>query len=317
MRAALLLPALFGIANAAFAQPAPTMLTLPTGSEVATWTIHSELPKHKTPIVFLHGGPGLYTEERRIEEGAVFRAAGFSTIYFDQIGGGKSKRLAATSYTIDRAVNDLEGLRVKLGQDKLVLWGNSWGVTLATLYANQYPNRVAALILTSPGTFPGTSAKRNYAVTNRDKVVLGKDITRAAAEIDKKGAAAETVISQEQAGKAFDEVVATELIEAMVCKSAKVTPPTLPGGANLYANRLMLKQLDKLSFKPAPQPQRPVLILRGTCDYLVPENSAKYATLFGVPVTPVAATGHGMLENRTVVEKALADFANGPLSIVE
>jgi pimeloyl-ACP methyl ester carboxylesterase len=176
--------------------PAPQMKALSTGSELAIWSLAPEKPVHATPIVYLHGGPGLYTEGRRLDEGAVFRAAGFTTIYFDQVGGGQSKRLKATEYSIDRAVYDLEALRISLGQEKLILWGNSYGASLAALYSSRFPLRVSALILTSPGSFPGTDAKRSYSLTNRGSVSLGKELSVAVGKIDKKGAAAETEVSQ-------------------------------------------------------------------------------------------------------------------------
>ena len=77
------------------------------------------------PVVFLHGGPGLYTEARRFDEAAVMRAAGFDTIFFDQAGGGQSARLPAGDYSHDRAVADIEALRVALGKDQFVLWGRN------------------------------------------------------------------------------------------------------------------------------------------------------------------------------------------------
>ncbi len=73
--------------------PEPVLHALPTESQLATWTIAADQPKHKTPILFLHGGPGLYTEERRFDEGSVFRSAGFNTVYFDQAGGGNRMRV--------------------------------------------------------------------------------------------------------------------------------------------------------------------------------------------------------------------------------
>jgi pimeloyl-ACP methyl ester carboxylesterase len=292
------------------------MVTLSTGSRVATWIIAADKPVSATPIVFLHGGPGLYTEARRFGEGAVLRAAGFTTIYFDQAGGGRSDRLAANDYVLDRSVADLEALRIKLGQERLILWGNSYGASLAAIYATRFPARVAGLILTSPGTFPGTSPKRNYAITNRDKVKWSKAFSAAFGEIDKLGAAADARVTQEAAGRAFDEVVAAELIEGMVCKSAKILPPALSGGGNLFANRLILKQVEKLDFKPAATSKIPTLVMRGACDFLPDSNAVAYATMFGTTVTTIPATGHGLLENRPAIESAIQAFVSGPLKSV-
>jgi pimeloyl-ACP methyl ester carboxylesterase len=305
------------VAPAVLAEPAPTMVTLSTGSEVATWTLAPEKQKHQTVVLFLHGGPGLYTEARRLDEGRPFRAAGFTTVYFDQVGGGKSKRLPASDYSLERAVADVEALRVKLGQDRLILWGNSFGTSLAAIYAARFPGRVAGLILTSPGTFPGTNPKRSYSLTNRDKVKLSKDLLAAAGKIDKAGGSAETKVSQDEAGKAFDAMVAAELIEGMVCKGAQISPPALAGGGNLFANRIILKQVERLAFKPQPMPKSPTLIIRGSCDFLPESNAAAYAKLFGASVTPIAGAGHGLLEKRGEVEAAFAAFAAEGLAGVE
>jgi pimeloyl-ACP methyl ester carboxylesterase len=305
------------VSTVAAAQNAPDIVRLSTGSEIATWSIAPDRPIHKTPIIFLHGGPGMYTEARRFDEGAPFRAAGFTTIYFDQAGGGRSKRLVASAYSLDRAVADLEALRVALGQERLLLWGNSYGASLATVYAARYRGKVAGLVLTSPGTFPGTNPKRSYGLTNRDKVKLGTALSSAVNKIDSKGAAAEAELSQSDAGALLDIATSAELIEAMVCKGAQVTPPQLAGGANLYANRIILKSVEKMAFKPGAPMPLPTLILRGACDFLPETNAVIYAKLFATSVTTLPATGHGLLENRSAIDAAFRAFADGPLKGIE
>ena len=103
----------------------------------------------------------------------------------------------------------------------------------------------------------------------------------------------------------------------MVCKSAQVAPPALAGGGNLFANRIILKQVERLAFKPAPLPKVPTLIRRGSCDFLPESNAAAYAKLFGASVTTIEGTGHGLLEKRAEVESALAAFAAGALKGAE
>ena len=301
------------ISGHAFAQSVPEMMPLPGGSELAIWTIKPNKAAHNTPIVFLHGGPGMYTEARRFDEGKLFRDAGFTTVYFDQAGGGKSKRLSASAYSFDRAVTDLEALRITLNQEKLILWGNSYGASLAAVYAMRFPGRVAAVILTSPGTFPGTKPKRNYGLTNRDKVKFSKALGNAVTKIDKDGAAAEKEVSQADAGVLFDEAIAAELIEGMVCKGAQISPPAPSGGGNLFANRIILKQVEKLDFAPARIPI-PALVLRGSCDFLGPENAAHFSDMFAASPVEVANSGHALLENRAGVDAALVTFIAGSLA---
>ena len=303
---------------AALTVPEPVMVPVATGSVLATWTITAEgAQRHATPVVFLHGGPGLYTEARRFEEGAVLRAAGFDTIYFDQAGGGRSGLLKAGDYSLERAIADLEALRIALRQEQMVLWGNSYGATLLALYADRYPARVAGVLLTSPGMFPGFAGKRDYGRSDRDKVVYDKAVMAAINRIDRDGAAAEAVLPQPEAGRLFDALVAAELINGMVCKGSAVRPTALPGGGNLFAQRLIDRDLKALKFTPANVSTVPALIVRGSCDYVPAASAERFRSLLGGAIVEVADSGHGLLENRAAVVAAMDGFARGALAGVK
>ncbi len=321
MRFVLLAGLLLGLTAPGFAQSQisyalPDRVKISTGSELATWTLPPNRPENqrKTPIVFLHGGPGLYTEARRFGEGDVFRRAGFTTIYFDQVGGGKSGRIPASEYRLERLVADLEALRIAKGQDKIILWGNSFGASLAAVYADRYPNRVAGLILTSPGMYPGFAGKRDYSRTDRGKVNIGKPLSSAISKIDRDGGSAEANLSQADAGQLFDELVAAELMDGMTCKGATVQTAPLPGGGNLYAQRAVFRDLKKLNFKPQPNPGIPTLIVRGSCDFLPRESAQKYVSQFNGTLVALEGSGHGLLEDRASVDRSIADFLNNALS---
>ena len=301
------------------AAPAPpVMMPLSTGSNLAVWVLPADGgPARSAPVVFLHGGPGLYTEARRFDEAAVMRGAGFDTIFFDQAGGGQSARLPAADYSLDRAVADIEALRVALGKEQLVLWGNSYGAALAALYAARYPGRVAGVILTSPGMFPGYAGTRDSGRTDRDRVVYGKDVSAAIDRIDRDGGKAETDLPQAQAGRLFDELVAAELIDGMVCKGATVRAPALPGGGNLYAQRLIARDLKAVKASPKAVVGIPALIVRGTCDFLPMASAERYRALFGGRIAEIAANGHGLLEDRAAVDAIIAGFARDSLAAVK
>jgi len=101
-------------------------------------------PKGK-PVVFLHGGPGGGTEakHRRYFDPAVYRI-----VLLDQRGCGKSRPFAELrENTTWDLVADLERLREHLGIDRWVVFGGSWGSTLALAYAETHPERVKALVL--------------------------------------------------------------------------------------------------------------------------------------------------------------------------
>jgi pimeloyl-ACP methyl ester carboxylesterase len=304
-------------AMAADAPPVPTMVTLSTGSRLATWTLPATAKPRKTAVLFLHGGPGMYTTEGFRGKGAVLRAAGFTTIYFDQAGGGLSDRIPATQYTLMRAVDDVEALRTALKLDKMILWGSSYGADLAALYARRFPEHVAAMILTSPGSFPGTAAKRDYSRTDRGKSNLSATASKAIRLIDSKGGGAEAELSQTVAGQLMDEVVSTELMNGMVCKGSASPPPVVAGGGNLYANRMLSRDLKKTPLPAGAPLAGPVLILRGACDFLPMDSAERYRTAFGGTIMSIANTGHQFIENRADLDAALSNFATKELAGIE
>ncbi len=97
------------------------------------------------PVVFLHGGPGGGTGpiQRRFFDPSVYRI-----ILLDQRGCGKSRPHASLdNNTTWHLVEDLEKVRHHLEIDSWIVFGGSWGSTLALLYAEAYPARVNALVL--------------------------------------------------------------------------------------------------------------------------------------------------------------------------
>ncbi len=98
-----------------------------------------------TPAVFLHGGPGGGTEPRMRR---FFNPAKYRLVLFDQRGSGKSRpRASLIDNTTWDLVADIETLRKHLVIDRWVVFGGSWGSTLALAYAETHPQRVTALVL--------------------------------------------------------------------------------------------------------------------------------------------------------------------------
>lgn len=97
------------------------------------------------PVVFLHGGPGagLADYHRRF-----FDPARWRVVLFDQRGAGRSTPFASLeANTTPHLVADIETIRARLGIDRWVVFGGSWGSTLALAYAQAYPDRVLGLVL--------------------------------------------------------------------------------------------------------------------------------------------------------------------------
>lgn len=97
------------------------------------------------PIVVLHGGPGggCSPAMRRY-----FDPASYRIILFDQRGCGRSTPHASvTDNTTWHLISDIEVIRNALGINSWIVFGGSWGATLALLYAQTHPDRAAYLVL--------------------------------------------------------------------------------------------------------------------------------------------------------------------------
>ena len=110
------------------------------------------------PVLVVHGGPGggCSPAMRRYFDPAVYRI-----ILFDQRGCGRSRPHASVeANTTWHLVADMERIREELGIGRWLLFGGSWGATLALIYAITHPERAAGLILR--GIFLMTKAELRW-----------------------------------------------------------------------------------------------------------------------------------------------------------
>jgi proline iminopeptidase len=110
------------------------------------------------PVVVLHGGPGggCSPMMRRYFDPAVYRV-----ILFDQRGCGRSRPHASVDQnTTWHLVADIERIRTLLGIDRWIVFGGSWGATLALIYAQTHPDRAVHLVLR--GVFLMTQAELTW-----------------------------------------------------------------------------------------------------------------------------------------------------------
>jgi proline iminopeptidase len=97
------------------------------------------------PAVFLHGGPGagFSPDHRRL-----FDPSRYDVVLFDQRGCGRSTPHASLeANTTWHLVADIERLREMAGFDRWLVFGGSWGSTLALAYAQTHPERVSELVV--------------------------------------------------------------------------------------------------------------------------------------------------------------------------
>ena len=97
------------------------------------------------PVVFLHGGPGSGCEHYHAR---FFDPKRYRIILFDQRGAGRSTPHASLNEnTTQDLIADVEKLRERLNIEKWVIFGGSWGSTLALVYAQTHPEKVIGLVL--------------------------------------------------------------------------------------------------------------------------------------------------------------------------
>lgn len=110
------------------------------------------------PVIVLHGGPGggCSPYMRRFFDPAFYRA-----ILFDQRGCGRSRPHAEiAANTTTHLIADIDLIRRHFGIERAILFGGSWGATLALAYAQAHPDAVESLILR--GVFLGRRSELDW-----------------------------------------------------------------------------------------------------------------------------------------------------------
>jgi len=115
------------------------------------WVMHRGESIANPPLILLHGGPGM-------PESGLFRRFNavlekhFTLVYWDQRGAGKSfsRSIPSSSMTVEQFIADLDELVDhvcrRLGKERVVLYGHSWGSALGVLYAARFPEKVAVYV---------------------------------------------------------------------------------------------------------------------------------------------------------------------------
>jgi proline iminopeptidase len=97
------------------------------------------------PALFVHGGPGGGGD---VNARRFFDPTGYRIVVFDQRGSGRSRPHASLeANTTWHLVADIEALRARLGIARWLVFGGSWGSTLALAYAQMHPAAVSELVL--------------------------------------------------------------------------------------------------------------------------------------------------------------------------
>lgn len=132
-----------------------------------------EHEQDKTPVLAVHGGPGLPHESLAPLE--AFADKGRRVVFYDQLGCGNSDRPEdLSSLDVRTFVEELAAVRRALGLDRVHLLGHSWGGALAMEYAATEPAGIVGLVLV------GTPSSREAVWARREEVYeeLPPEVTR-------------------------------------------------------------------------------------------------------------------------------------------
>lgn len=128
------------------------------------------------PLILLHGGPG-FTEMRLFRHFNSPLEKSFTVVYWDQRGTGKSfnRKIPRSSMTVEQLIADLDQLVdavcARVGQNKVAIFGHSWGSALGVLYAARFPEKVAVYVGSGQiGDWPaGESSSYAFALAEAER----------------------------------------------------------------------------------------------------------------------------------------------------
>lgn len=279
---------------------------LSTGSRIAHARVPAEGDTREVPVIFLHGGPG--TPDMRGDSEYFGRLAqdGFDVYVYDQVGRGRSNRLAdPRGYTLERDVADLEEIREEIGAESVVLIGHSYGGTIAAAYMTAYPEHVAKMVLSSPGdpSPEAAGASMLFRLSTREKMGIyvlllppRPMLTYALLQVNPE--AAHTFAGDAEMDARFDRVY-NRTKPALHCEGE-------PPGSELHGLGFYAHYYPQSATSPPPTDSLPELagqetanlIIKGRCDYLSWSSAREYLrTLPNAQLLYLDGSGHNAYQD--------------------
>jgi proline iminopeptidase len=237
-----------------------------------------------TPVIFLHGGPGTPDMKGDSKYFGSLATSGFDVYVYDEVGAGLSSRLEEPRrYTLTRDVADLEAVREKIGAERVVLIGHSYGGTLAAAYASSHPEHVARMVLSFPGD-PSPSAggaSMVYRLTTREKLgvyalLLPPRPMLAYALLQVNPEAAHAFASDDELDARQDRIY-NRTRPALHCRNQPPGPRL--HGLGFFANQYPQSSARKPHADFLPDLKGlsiPTLVIKGRCDYLSWSSAQEY-----------------------------------------
>lgn len=271
---------------------------MPGGYRIAWTRIPAPGGATKPPVIFLHGGPGGYVHSAIIRTLAPLSTDGRDVYLYDQSGTGLSdRRERPKDTTIATHLQDLEVIRARIGADRVVLIGHSFGGLLAALYAAEHPDRIERLVLSSPGglepaafdadgrpvtdrLYPAPANLRFIPPTGYVEATAGENMPVRARASFVLAQLFNIKFAPDREMDAAVDTMASGFTRTMVCDPAHVKPEE--GGAGTYSRIGTNFYPDDFEDR-RPKMRRmtaPVLVLQGQCDFLSYGEAYEYAATF-------------------------------------
>jgi proline iminopeptidase len=288
------------------------------GTSLTYHHLGSRRHRAATPVVFLHGGPGVSTLQQDLtwlEELARDRPV----LTYDQIGTGGSSRLDdPTGYSLERARDDLEAMRRHAGFDRMVLVGHSWGAVIVASYVAAHPERVEAVIALAPGSLdpdgdladdPSVRLEGREQLRLLGRVLRPRELyTYALSRIDP--VTAHRLIGDAEMDRRY-EAILQAVWPAMFCAPERASELPPPRGG-FFANQLLQRRPMAAELVPHVADPPPTLVLKPECDYLPWSVVDGFVDRLDAQVAYVEGAGHAAhLEERNRVTELVADFLAG------
>jgi proline iminopeptidase len=302
---------------------------LSTGSRIAYVHLPTRGTPRPTPVVFLHGGPGIADMAGDAAYFGQLTGDGFDVWVYDQVGTGRSSRLAdPRQYTIARGVADLEAIRQRIGADRLVLIGHSWGGQVAAGYLAAHPTHVARVVFSSPGPLAsalddGSDAGVRGRLTTRQQLGLYRLLARPRVLLgytllQVNPRAAHAFVGDAEMDARNDRVYNHGRAGAH-CRGASPGPAL--HGLGFYAYQFP----QSAAARPWPDPRpalarlaTPALVIKGSCDYLSWATGVDYRqALPNAELIYLHRAGHNAYQDQSAAYLAVvrAFLAGRPLPI--
>lgn len=280
---------------------------LSTGSRIAYYKQAADSLSQAYPIIYLHGGPGGQILDTHIQSLAFLSEQGYDVYFYDQIGSGQSARLEDISeYTVARHAEDLKAIIERIGAEKVILLGHSWGCLLAINFVQNWPERVARMILEGPGPIlpireslarieaPDSlglqAPEASNAQGNLQSYNYRMKLVRKWANVFGTKLASDAEVDQ------FFTLLNTNLNKSTSCTAAE--SEAYPPGGGYYAHIMTYKSFFSVPDKRPLLKTLPIptLILRGQCDNQAWGYTQEYLELLPqVQLEIIAGAGHDLI----------------------